>query len=194
MADESFLGLHSPQQEHIAVEQGECPLSIVEADSEPMTLSSLRRTPSRCPPGLSSPSSADMLLPVPPFPFGCGRPIPVTGISQTKSARVGSVPDDYLPRANGVVVFDVRKLGSVQPITLGTDFSGIETPSMALEYLGVATDLVFSCDVQCHLRAFVENIFCAEGNVRLGIRATIRAHRPLCCRASLREILCTGEA
>ena len=69
VADDSFRGLRSLQHEHIAGEQGGCPLSVVEADSEPMTVRSLWWTPSRCSPGLSSPSSADMLPPVPPFSF-----------------------------------------------------------------------------------------------------------------------------
>ena len=43
VADDSSLGLRSLQHEHIAAEQGGCPLSVAEADSEPRTVRSLLR-------------------------------------------------------------------------------------------------------------------------------------------------------
>ena len=42
-----------------------------------------------------------------------------------------------------------------QVLSLATDFSGIEAPSIALANLGVKTRLVSACEAKEHLRAFI---------------------------------------
>mmetsp|Transcript_73347 Transcript_73347/g.207856 ORF Transcript_73347/g.207856 Transcript_73347/m.207856 type:complete len:383 (-) Transcript_73347:115-1263(-) len=41
------------------------------------------------------------------------------------------------------------------PLALGTDCSGMETPAMALQNLGIEVDHVFSCDVNKHVKATI---------------------------------------
>ena len=48
---------------------------------------------------------------------------------------------------------------SKRVLRLATDFSGIETPSMAFEELGVRASLVAACEAQSHLRDFIVENF-----------------------------------
>ena len=47
-------------------------------------------------------------------------------------------------------------------LRLGTDFGGLETPSQALERLGIGHDLIFYCEAQKHLQQFVAGVFRPE--------------------------------
>ena len=47
------------------------------------------------------------------------------------------------------------KLLKKSVITIGTDFSGLETPSIAMELNNIPYKLAFVCDHQAHLRAFM---------------------------------------
>ena len=46
-----------------------------------------------------------------------------------------------------------------RPIKLGTDFSGLEAPTQALELLGLPHELHFASESQAHLRTLIENMF-----------------------------------
>jgi DNA-cytosine methyltransferase len=48
------------------------------------------------------------------------------------------------------------KLLKKSVITIGTDFSGLETPSIAMELNNIPYKLAFVCDHQAHLRAFIQ--------------------------------------
>ena len=53
----------------------------------------------------------------------------------------------------------------VRILSLGTDFSGLETPSQALGALGVPFDLKFSAEIQPHLRKFIRRNFTNHGKI-----------------------------
>ena len=50
-------------------------------------------------------------------------------------------------------------------LTLGTDFSGLETPAQCLMALGIKFKLLFSSEIQPHLRKFIRRNFGKDGTV-----------------------------
>ena len=65
---------------------------------------------------------------------------------------------------------------NLRALCLATDFSGLETPSMALSELMIKTDLVSCCDAKRELRVFITDNF---GPQRIGddvfTRPSVRA-------------------
>ena len=93
-----------------------------------------------------------------------------------------TVATDVRP-ADAVEFHDGAVAANVRALRLATDFSGLETPSMALSEFMIKTDLVSCCDAKRELRAFIADNFGPQridDNVftRPGARADLYAAAP----------------
>ena len=99
------------------------------------------------------------------------------------------LPSSYPPLA--VTGFRPCRSGSLAGcrLTLATDFSGPETPSMALRELGADVELVSVSEQQTHLRAFIRlnfepgNVFASAG-ARTSYRTDLYVAGPPCIKFS----------
>ena len=74
-------------------------------------------------------------------------------------SEFNSIPDFPFPPDDVAVVVPSarRRIGDRchDRVRLATDYSGLETPSMALRYLGYRADLVAACDAKAELRRYL---------------------------------------
>ena len=94
---------------------------------------------------------------------------------------VADATDVHLADTDGFHAWAVD--ANVRALRLATDFSGLETPSMALSELMIKTDLVSCCDAKRELRAFITDHFGLQRIdddvfTRPGVRADLYAAGP----------------